>query len=1123
MTSPNIHFQFLLIPSSDTHGRPAIGEKFHFEQARAAQERFDWGRGPRLPPRRVLEACGEAPLSRDCSQGTIKTTFKSIADPPGLEQLLHAQHPTAAAADVQRLASQHRDSAVLLQKALQVLVWVMTAVRQEAFDLLLLVVALCAEDTRLQAAGQPPNPERFRGQSSIAEGFRRQRQRACGSDQPHHVTNDAAQRALRGFPDLNQRVMEDCITAVTTSEHHQEVQHSDQRAGRDPHSHNLAQYVYGHVFQVHRSEDRVGPPRSVTGLTSVVHQLARQMETNVGVHLATNLFRWLKTRCRVQLHRTLHPEAAAAAPDAGAGGGGGGGGAYGGDGMGVDQAAAAAPDAGAGGGAGVELPRQQQTIVLALAAAIARDEPLCAYPDAAAALQSQPDVLQELELWVQQEQDRWRPRGLLVPGCSFKRHSLPHGERYLAWAAEVLHEIEQHRSQLRARGVPEAEVARHFPVFGLLPEPSYQQVHIGLGQEAVKELLVHRDHFASEHHLIPPAAVPTGLRRAARSGGQRQRRRRGRGGSGGGSTAAGSGGSAAGSGGSGGGAAGSGGSGGGAAGSGGGSGGGGADQPLRWGPKGGKFRNIPACFKEWVADHGLDPGDVWAAAGLRLGISQHEHRGSKFDGFVTTDAFDMCLTMRRRYHSSWDEAKEAGKQVRVSEEELLRLSLRGVDPGCSPIYWTCAMRWPWLPAWVVALLGVDLVLRLPEVRNGSCPVRWPDDLTKDQQAAAEAQLAAHLTASKAAAARDTIVTRTQAADRATAAASTAAARWAKEVQAAPQQGRPELVPPRPLALMVAQSAEHSKAAAVAAADAAAREAADAANGVAREATMSALVQGFRRYVEVMAAAHCAMLQLHRCLQQQQQQQQLAARVWDIAFTHCSGAEHRTNCGYAQHQRWQQWRVKADPALCAWQSSLPTARTVDVQNVLGRLDYKYGGSTGAGGQQGEAVVRELGFVDLLARYAAPAWRQKRLQVYCQKQRVLCREAVRLMGGEPEVTQQNGVVGWGGGSAGFHGTVSRADQPPRKGFVRLLRERFARHVIMINEYRTSMVCANCGRLSLRRKEPPQGGADFRVLVCNDCHTTWDRDENAALNMRLLLVLQLLGRDRPAVFCRPEGGVD
>ena len=38
-----------------------------------------------------------------------------------------------------------------------------------------------------------------------------------------------------------------------------------------------------------------------------------------------------------------------------------------------------------------------------------------------------------------------------------------------------------------------------------------------------------------------------------------------------------------------------------------------------------------------------------------------------------------------------------------------------------------------------------------------------------------------------------------------------------------------------------------------------------------------------------------------------------------------------------------------------------------------------------------------------------------------------------------------------------------------------------------------------------------------------TMQDRDENAALNMRLLLVLQLLGRDRPAVFCRQEGGVD
>ena len=62
------------------------------------------------------------------------------------------------------------------------------------------------------------------------------------------------------------------------------------------------------------------------------------------------------------------------------------------------------------------------------------------------------------------------------------------------------------------------------------------------------------------------------------------------------------------------------------------------------------------------------------------------------------------------------------------------------------------------------------------------------------------------------------------------------------------------MPPCPLALVVAQSAEHCKAAAVAAADAAARDAADAAHGV---ATMSALVQGFNRHVEVLAAARCA--------------------------------------------------------------------------------------------------------------------------------------------------------------------------------------------------------------------------------------------------------------------------
>eukprot|EP00198_Chlamydomonas_reinhardtii_P010378 XP_001699715.1 hypothetical protein CHLREDRAFT_141749 [Chlamydomonas reinhardtii] len=186
-----------------------------------------------------------------------------------------------------------------------------------------------------------------------------------------------------------------------------------------------------------------------------------------------------------------------------------------------------------------------------------------------------------------------------------------------------------------------------------------------------------------------------------------------------------------------------------------------------------------------------------------------------------------------------------------------------------------------------------------------------------------------------------------------------------------------------------------------------------------------------------------------------------------AFTHCSGAEHRTNCGYNQHQRWQQWR----PGV----SSLLTARTVDVQIVLGRLGYKYSGGAGAGGQ-GEAAVQP----------------PKHLQVYCQKQRVLCREAVRLMGGEPEVMQQKGVVGWGGGSTGYQSR--HGGQPGGSG------------------------AAACAARSCSRAR----GADFNVLVvCNDCHMTWDRDENASLNMRLLLILQLLGHDRPAVFCRQEDG--
>ena len=75
----------------------------------------------------------------------------------------------------------------------------------------------------------------------------------------------------------------------------------------------------------------------------------------------------------------------------------------------------------------------------------------------------------------------------------------------------------------------------------------------------------------------------------------------------------------------------------------------------------------------------------------------------------------------------------------------------------------------------------------------------------------------------------------------------------------------------------------------------------------------------------------------------------------------------------------------------------------MQVVLGRLDYKYGGGAGTGGQVKVAVQPPVRVRARLCRPAGAVHRpqQKCLQVYCQKQRLLCRKAVRLMGGEPEV--------------------------------------------------------------------------------------------------------------------------
>eukprot|EP00198_Chlamydomonas_reinhardtii_P011835 XP_001701172.1 predicted protein [Chlamydomonas reinhardtii] len=119
----------------------------------------------------------------------------------------------------------------------------------------------------------------------------------------------------------------------------------------------------------------------------------------------------------------------------------------------------------------------------------------------------------------------------------------------------------------------------------------------------------------------------------------------------------------------------------------------------------------------------------------------------------------------------------------------------------------------------------------------------------------------------------------------------------------------------------------------------------------------------------------------------------------------------------------------------------------------------------------------------------------------------------------------VVGWGswafqGGKGGSPISV-RGGRAPTGRLIKLLRERYAKHVFIIDEYKTSKTCYNCGcqEMAIKRLGGlKEGQRPWSVKVCNDCLTTWNRDVSAANVIRVLLLLKLMGFERPIKLQRP-----
>ncbi|PNH01191.1 hypothetical protein TSOC_012934, partial [Tetrabaena socialis] len=99
------------------------------------------------------------------------------------------------------------------------------------------------------------------------------------------------------------------------------------------------------------------------------------------------------------------------------------------------------------------------------------------------------------------------------------------------------------------------------------------------------------------------------------------------------------------------------------------------------------------------------------------------------------------------------------------------------------------------------------------------------------------------------------------------------------------------------------------------------------------------------------------------------------------------------------------------------------------------------------------------------------------------------------------------------------VSRPGLGPSKDLQALLRTQYGCRVLMIDEYLTSQICARCGQRKLKAYKPLDVKRAHALKRCSNCGILWNRDVNAALNIRLLTLCELRGMLRPPALRRPQ----
>jgi len=227
---------------------------------------------------------------------------------------------------------------------------------------------------------------------------------------------------------------------------------------------------------------------------------------------------------------------------------------------------------------------------------------------------------------------------------------------------------------------------------------------------------------------------------------------------------------------------------------------------------------------------------------------------------------------------------------------------------------------------------------------------------------------------------------------------------------------------------------------------------------------------------------------------------------------------------------EKWRREADPELRTILDHIPSSRTSNILTFDNYIKY---------------VLQ--GYKKLIEFYDE-RWRFSRFQRYIGRQKALVEVCRRFTTGskkysstpitsprskkrkkwkckEPHEEQKRTVVAFG------DGMFSPTMKGKRAGVSRLLFRALCRHdrlghltLVKVPEFRSSKVCSKCQMLQTLdhvRDKASSGESLHAVLRCKKCDTVWNRDVNAARNLRLIALYMATNENKvPTVFQRLGG---